>query len=156
MIIEKHYSAYFFDLGGTLLALEQDEIACSETGKVTLLPGVRDHLLPLRGTPVFVITNQAAVALGQLSEATARGFLDQINAVVGQVITENGPESPAFSKAGMNGRSFRAGWVEGKHHSSFVLCSPQDEERSSSSLVSRLRAKLLSVRTPDPVSSSST
>ncbi len=41
-------------------------------------------------------------------------------------ITENGPESPALSKAGMNGRSFRAGWVEGKHHSSLVLCSPQD------------------------------
>ncbi|WP_244422554.1 transposase [Ktedonobacter racemifer] len=73
-----------------------------------------------------------------------------------ELLTENGPESPAFSKAGMNGRSFRAGWVEGKHHSSFVLCSPQDEERSSSSLVSRLRAKLLSVRAPDPVSFSST
>jgi hypothetical protein len=54
-------------------------------------------------------------------------------------ITENGPESPALSKAGMNGRSFRAGWVEGKHHSSLILCSPQDEERSSSFIVSRLR-----------------
>ncbi len=69
--METPYSAYFFDLGGTLLALEHDEIACSEAGKVTLLPGVRDHLLPLRGIPMFVITNQAAVALGQLSEATA-------------------------------------------------------------------------------------
>ncbi|GHO51803.1 hypothetical protein KSB_02780 [Ktedonobacter robiniae] len=88
MTMETHYSAYFFDLGGTLLALEQDEIACSKTGKVTLLPGVRDHLLPLCGTPVFVITNQAAVALGHLSEATARGFIDQINAAVGQVITD--------------------------------------------------------------------
>jgi len=45
-----------------------------------------------------------------------------------KLITENGPESPALSKAGMNGRSFRAGWVEGKHHSSWARCSPQDEE----------------------------
>ncbi len=43
-----------------------------------------------------------------------------------RMLTENGPESPALSKAGMNGRSFRAGWLEGKHHSSLVLCSPQD------------------------------
>ncbi|MBO0782040.1 MAG: HAD-IIIA family hydrolase [Ktedonobacteraceae bacterium] len=86
--MEKHYSAYFFDLGGTLLALEHDEIARSETGKVTLLPGVRDHLLSLVGTPVFVITNQAGVALGHLSEATARSFIDQVNAAVGQVITD--------------------------------------------------------------------
>lgn len=86
--METPYSAYFFDLGGTLLALEGDEIACSEMGKVTLLPGVREHLLPLRGTPVFVITNQAGVALGQLSEATARGFIDQVNFAIGQVITD--------------------------------------------------------------------
>ncbi len=56
---------------------------------------------------------------------------------------ENGPESPALSKAGMNVRSFRAGWVEGKYHSSFVLCSPQDEERSSSFIVTRLRRNSL-------------
>ena len=43
-----------------------------------------------------------------------------------QAITENGPESPALSKAGMNGRSFRGGWVEGKHPSSLVRCSPWD------------------------------
>lgn len=86
--MEKHYSAYFFDLGGTLLALEQDEIALTATGKVTLLPGVRDRLLSLHGKPVFVITNQAGVALGQLSAATARGFIDQINAEVEQGITD--------------------------------------------------------------------
>ena len=33
-------------------------------------------------------------------------------------VTENGPDLPGLSKVGMNGRSFRAGWVEGKHHSS--------------------------------------
>lgn len=86
--MEEHYSAYFFDLGGTLLALEQDEIALTATGKVTLLPGVRDRLLSLRGKPVFVITNQAGVALGQLSAATARSFIDQINAEVEQIITD--------------------------------------------------------------------
>ena len=86
--MEKHSSAYIFDLGGTLLALEQDEIVCSETGKVTLLPGVRDHLLSLRGKRVFVISNQAAIALEHPSEAAARDFIDQINGAVGQVITD--------------------------------------------------------------------
>ena len=59
-------------------------------------------------------------------ERTDDGVLTMRFHTNGGPITENGPESPALSKAGMNGRSFRAGWVEGKHHSSLVLCSPQD------------------------------
>jgi hypothetical protein len=49
--------------------------------------------------------------------------------------TENGPESPLFLRRGRMGVPFRG--VERKHLHSFVLCSPQDEARSSSFTVSR-------------------
>jgi hypothetical protein len=51
---QKPYSAYFFDPGGTLVAIENDEIACSEDGSVTLLAGVREALMALRGERVFI------------------------------------------------------------------------------------------------------
>ena len=51
-------SAFFFDLGGTLLRVEDDEIWKDEAGHVELLPGVEEKLESLHGTPVFVVTNQ--------------------------------------------------------------------------------------------------
>lgn len=54
-MIAKPYNVSFFDLGDTtLLALEQDKIACSDTGRVTLLSGVRGQLLHVHGKLVFV------------------------------------------------------------------------------------------------------
>ena len=82
------YSAYFFDLGGTLVAIENDEIKCSTTGRVTLLPGIKTALMQLRGKPIFVITNQAGVALGLPSDAQARSYIEQVNAEVGNIITD--------------------------------------------------------------------
>lgn len=81
-------TAYFFDLGGTLVALDHERIACDATGRVTLLPGVKATLTALRGELVFVITNQAGVALGELTEREARGYLDQVNEAVHQAITD--------------------------------------------------------------------
>jgi D-glycero-D-manno-heptose 1,7-bisphosphate phosphatase len=86
--MSEEYSAYFFDLGGTLVAIEHDEIACSASGDVTLLAGVKETLMGLRGKRIFVITNQAGVALGQLSEEKARGFIEQVDKQVGQTITD--------------------------------------------------------------------
>lgn len=80
--------AHFFDLGGTLLALdEHDEIACDEQGHVTVLPGVRHWLPILAGTPVFVVTNQSGIAHGTLSIERFHDFCDQLSAATDGVIT---------------------------------------------------------------------
>jgi histidinol phosphatase-like enzyme len=61
-------SAHFFDLGGTLLALDNNnEIAYDRHGRATILPGVRERLSTLVTTPVFVVTNQAGIAEGTLT-----------------------------------------------------------------------------------------
>jgi D-glycero-D-manno-heptose 1,7-bisphosphate phosphatase len=83
------YEAYIFDLGGTLVAMEEDEIATDGAGRVRLLPGVAEALRALGGRPVFVITNQQGVALGTLTEAEARGFVEQVDAAAGGVLTDH-------------------------------------------------------------------
>lgn len=82
------YDALIFDLGGTLLAIADDEIATDGRGRVRILPGVSEALRALAGQPVFVVTNQQGVALGSLSEAEARGFIEQVNGSVGDAVTD--------------------------------------------------------------------
>jgi D-glycero-D-manno-heptose 1,7-bisphosphate phosphatase len=80
--------AHFFDLGGTLLALDdQDEIACNESGRVTILPGVRERLATLAATPVFVVTNQAGIAAGTLTAERFHNFCTQLSAGTGDAVT---------------------------------------------------------------------
>jgi D-glycero-D-manno-heptose 1,7-bisphosphate phosphatase len=80
--------AHFFDLGGTLLALdEHDEIAYDEQGRVAILPGVRRRLAALAGTPVFVVTNQSGIANGTLNADRFHDFCEQLSSAAGDVIT---------------------------------------------------------------------
>lgn len=80
--------AYFFDLGGTLLALDgHDEVAVDHDGRVTIMPGVRERLATLAATPVFVVTNQAGVAEGTLTIGRFNDFCAQLSAGVGGVVT---------------------------------------------------------------------
>jgi D-glycero-D-manno-heptose 1,7-bisphosphate phosphatase len=80
--------AHFFDLGGTLLALDgHGEIAHDEAGRVTILTGVRERLAALTGTPVFVVTNQAGVAQGTLTAERFHGFCAQLSAATGNAVT---------------------------------------------------------------------
>jgi D-glycero-D-manno-heptose 1,7-bisphosphate phosphatase len=81
-------SAYFFDLGGTLLALDDhDEIAYDESGRVDILPGVRERLAELTATPVFVVTNQAGIAEGTLTAERFHDFCAQLSAGTGDTVT---------------------------------------------------------------------
>ncbi|GAB2627762.1 hypothetical protein Aab01nite_81420 [Paractinoplanes abujensis] len=80
--------AVFFDLGGTLLALDGDEIARDERGRVTVLPGVRERLAVLAGSPVFVVTNQAGVAEGTLTERQLQADLAQLSQATGGAVTD--------------------------------------------------------------------
>jgi len=82
------YNAYFFDLGGTLVAIENDEIYRDAAGNVKMLDGVQTRLGTLHGKQIFVITNQARVALGSLAEREARGYVEQVNDRLGGVITD--------------------------------------------------------------------
>ena len=80
--------AHFFDLGGTLLALDgHDEIAYDRHGRVTILPGVRERLAALAGTPVFVVTNQAGIADGTLTAERFHDFCAQLSAATAHAVT---------------------------------------------------------------------
>jgi histidinol phosphatase-like enzyme len=80
--------AHFFDLGGTLLALDDhDEIAYDGHGRITLMAGVRERLTALAGTPVFVVTNQAGIADGTLTIERFEDLCAQLSASAGGAIT---------------------------------------------------------------------
>ena len=72
-------SAFFFDLGGTLLRVKEEEIWKDEDGQVELLLGVKDKLKTLRDKPVFVITNQSGIEKGILTSLDVADFIAQIN-----------------------------------------------------------------------------
>lgn len=71
--------AWFFDLGGTLLAIEDDEIALDGAGRVRPLPGVVERLAGMRGAPVFIVSNQAGIADGSRTPAEVDGYLRQLD-----------------------------------------------------------------------------
>jgi len=83
-----HVRALFFDLGGTLVAVEGDEVRLDQQGRVTPLPGVIEKLSRLRDCLRFVVTNQAGVAAGRISAETARALVEQIDELCGKVLTD--------------------------------------------------------------------
>ncbi len=82
------YEAWFFDLGGTLVEIEKDEIALGSDGKVVPLPGALEALEQLRGEKVFVVSNQASVATGALPALQAYDYIAQLNALCGDIIQD--------------------------------------------------------------------
>ena len=82
------YEAWFFDLGGTLLAIAEDEIARDRAGRVQALPGVVDRLKAMRSDLIFVVSNQAGVAEGSLGADEADNFVHQLNALTGGAIRD--------------------------------------------------------------------
>lgn len=82
------YEAWFFDLGGTLVAIEDDEIALGPDGRVIPLPGALEALERLRGARVFIVSNQASVASGTLTALQAYDYIVQINALCGNIVVD--------------------------------------------------------------------
>jgi histidinol-phosphate phosphatase family protein len=80
--------AWFFDLGGTLVAVEGDEIALDAAGRLRPLPGAIEALRRLRGRRVFVVSNQAGVAQGTITAMRAYGFIEQLNRLTEGAITD--------------------------------------------------------------------
>ena len=63
-------AALFFDLGGTLVKLNDTrEIPLDANGNIVveLLPGVAEKLRPLHNHLMFIVTNQAGITRGRLT-----------------------------------------------------------------------------------------
>ena len=82
------YEAWFFDLGGTLVEIEGDEISLTAKGRIMPLPGAIEALKRLHGAPVFVVSNQASVGTGALPALQAYDYIAQINALCGGTIID--------------------------------------------------------------------
>ncbi len=83
-------AALFFDLGGTLVRLnEQREIPLDSSGKITieLLPGVAEKLRPIRDHLMFVVTNQAGITRGRLTAEKVEAAMVELDHVLGEILT---------------------------------------------------------------------
>ncbi len=68
--------ALFFDLAGTLVAMDETrQLPIDAKGNITikLMPGVREKLDPIRDHLMFVVTNQAGVKRGRFRLGASRG-----------------------------------------------------------------------------------
>ncbi len=88
MRLPRDHQAWFFDLGGTLLEIEEDEIALTAGGWVIPLAGAMEALAHLQGRKVFIVSNQAAVADGSLPALTAYDFIRQVNRLSGGAVID--------------------------------------------------------------------
>lgn len=82
--------ALFFDLAGTLVAMDETRqlpIDAHGNVTVTLLPGVRDKLLPIHDHLMFVVTNQAGVKRGRFRLAQVEAAIVELDRQLGDILT---------------------------------------------------------------------
>lgn len=83
-------AALFCDLVGTLVRMDQTrQLPLDPQGNIVieLLPKVWQTLKPMRDHLIFVVTNQAGVARGRLTLAKVEAALDQLDAMLGGILT---------------------------------------------------------------------
>ena len=83
-------AALFFDLGGTLVKLnESREIPLEALGNIVveLLPGVAEKLRPLHNHLMFVVTNQAGITRGRLKQQAVEAALEELDNQLGDILT---------------------------------------------------------------------
>ena len=83
-------AALFFDLGGTLVKLnESREIPLDANGNIVieLLPNVAEKLRPLHNHLMFVVTNQAGITRGRLTAEKVETALGQLDDQLGDILT---------------------------------------------------------------------
>ncbi len=83
-------AALFFDLGGTLVKLnETREIPLDANGNIVveLLPGVAEKLRPLHNHLMFVVTNQAGITRGRLKAEKVEAALKDLDAQLGDILS---------------------------------------------------------------------
>jgi D-glycero-D-manno-heptose 1,7-bisphosphate phosphatase len=83
-------AALFFDLGGTLVRLnESREIPLDPNGNIVieLLPGVAEKLGPIHDYLMFVVTNQAGITRGRLTAEEVEAALEELDDQLGDILT---------------------------------------------------------------------
>jgi D-glycero-D-manno-heptose 1,7-bisphosphate phosphatase len=83
-------AALFFDLGGTLVRLNENrEIPLDASGNIVieLLPGVAEKLRPLHNHLMFVVTNQAGINRGRLTAEEVEAALKRLDHQLGDILT---------------------------------------------------------------------
>src|SRR5579863_1828904 len=83
-------AALFFDLGGTLVKLnDAREIPLDANGEIVieLLPGVAEKLRPMHDYLMFVVTNQAGIKRGRLKADKVEAALVQLDHQLGDILT---------------------------------------------------------------------
>src|SRR3984957_4261949 len=82
--------ALFFDLAGTLVAMDETrQLPIDAHGNVTitLLPGVREKLLPIHDHLMFVVTNQAGVKRGRFRLAQVEAAMAELDRQLDDILT---------------------------------------------------------------------
>jgi D-glycero-D-manno-heptose 1,7-bisphosphate phosphatase len=82
--------ALFFDLAGTLVAMDETrQLPIDAQGNVTieLLPGVREKLAPIHDHLMFVVTNQAGVKRGRFRLAQVEAAMEELDRQLGDILT---------------------------------------------------------------------
>jgi D-glycero-D-manno-heptose 1,7-bisphosphate phosphatase len=83
-------AALFFDLGGTLVKLnEQRSLPIDAKGNVIveLLPNVAEKLRPMHDYLMFVVTNQAGIARGWFKAEVVESALKELDHQLGDILT---------------------------------------------------------------------
>ena len=83
-------AALFFDLGGTLVKLNDTrELPLDAAGNIVieLLPGVAEKLRPLHNHLMFVVTNQAGITRGRLKAEKVEAALKHLDRQLGYILT---------------------------------------------------------------------
>jgi histidinol-phosphate phosphatase family protein len=82
--------ALFFDLAGTLVAMDETrQLPIDAQGNVTitLLPGVREKLLPIHDHLMFLATNQAGVKRGRFRLAQVEAAIAELDRQLNDILT---------------------------------------------------------------------
>ena len=83
-------AALFFDLGGTLVKLnETRSLPLDGKGNVIveLLPNVAEKLRPMHNHLMFVVTNQAGIARGWFKHEAVESALKELDHKLGDILT---------------------------------------------------------------------
>ncbi len=82
--------ALFCDLAGTLAAMDETrQLPVDAQGniRITLLPGVKERLTPLRNHLIFVVTNQAGIKRGRYRQEKVEAALADLDRQLGDILT---------------------------------------------------------------------